>query len=65
MNVELTLTQQRLRELAELRGLELSQDLCEKLLPLVRDLLGSARSLQQSDIWALEANPLAGFAKEP
>ena len=50
------LTAQQLRELARVRGLALSDELTEKLLPLVTDLLALARGLAQSEIWKSQSS---------
>ena len=51
MDQEPSLSVEKLREFAHLRGLQLSEDLCQKLLPLVNDLLVLARTLAYSEIW--------------
>jgi hypothetical protein len=65
MEEESAFTPQILRALAELKGLDLSEELLEKLAPLVRDLLVMANSLTKSDIWQSESdNPLLAFSGE-
>jgi hypothetical protein len=49
------MTPELLRELAELKGLDLSEELLQKLQPLVTDLLVMADCLKQSEIWKAES----------
>ena len=53
---DVNLTAQQLRELARVRGLALSDELSEKLLPLVTDLLALALGLAQSEIWKSQSD---------
>ena len=51
MKEQSALTPRLLRALAELKGLDLDEELSRALLPLVTDLLAMADSLKESDIW--------------
>ena len=65
MNKRPTLTPELLSAMAELKGLDLTKGLLEKLLPLVSALLTTADNLRDSDIWQRESgNPLNLHPKE-